>query len=210
LLDLTHYALPVTQIDEREGLLVRELVAGPDGQHVVSERSWTVHLDPAPLLRGAGDRIEFTFPQPKSADIQTAFKTYEDLDPIEAAATVTLVEGEAAAEIARPNYTAWALGTVAGLAAVGLIWVVNARRHTNGATVKAPRFTMPQNATPFAVVALLQRIQADDDVKITDEQRTELRRDVAELERAAFATETKPPSADALKTLATRWIRIAE
>jgi hypothetical protein len=209
LLDLKHFSLPVTQIDEREGLLVRELVAGPDGQHAVSERSWTVHLDPAPLLRGAGRKIDFTFPQPKSADVQTAFKTYEDLDPVEAAATVTLVEGEAAAEIARPNYTAWALGTVAGLAAVGLIWVVNVRRHASGATAAPPRFTMPHNVTPFTVIALLQRIQADVDVKLADAERTELRRNVADLERAAFATDVKPVAVDDLQSLATRWIRAA-
>lgn len=209
LLDLKRYALPVTQVDEREGLLVRELVAGPEGQYAASERSWTVHLDPTPLLRGAGKQIDFTFPQPKNADLQIAFKTYDDLDPVAAAATVTLVEGEAAAAIAKPNYTAWALGTVAGLAAVGLIWIVNARRHANGATAAPPRFTMPHNVTPFTVAALLQRIQADGAVKLADAERTELHRNVADLERAAFANDVKPIAVDDLQSLASRWIRTA-
>ena len=63
--------------------------------------------------------------------------------------------------------------------------------------------------TPFTVAGLLQRIQTDDDVKLTDDQRTELRRSVADLERAAFATEVKPVAAADLQSLATRWIRTA-
>ena len=30
----------------------------------MSERNWTVELDPTPLLRGASERVEFQFPQP--------------------------------------------------------------------------------------------------------------------------------------------------
>jgi hypothetical protein len=197
------------QIDEREGLLVRELVGSQEGLHASSERSWTVHFDPTPLLRGAKEKVEFAFPKPQSDDIAIAYKRYEDLDPIEAAATVTLVEGEAAAQIVTPNYAAWGMGTAACLAIVGLAVVSVVRRKSNGMHEQAPLFTMPQSLTPFSTVGLLTRIQTSPQVRLSDEQRSQLKHDIARLERAAFANGASQQPHRDLESLARRWLETA-
>jgi hypothetical protein len=208
LIDLKSYNLPVLNVDEREGLLVREFQADHEGLRAKSERSWTVHLDPAPLLRGAGTQIDFEFPKVKSDATKIAYKRYEDLDPIDAAAKVTLVEGEAAVQIARPNYMAWSLGALAGLVALGLIVVTVARRKPH-VDEKPVLFEMPKAVTPFSTVNLLTRIQTSPHVTLSDEQRRELSREIAVVERAGFASQTTDQNPHELEKLASRWLQVA-
>jgi hypothetical protein len=76
--------------------------------------------------------------------------------------------------------------------------------------VKAPLFTLPREATPFAVAALLHRIRNSDKVSLSAEQRSELTGEIAVLERAAFADGAnghgEEPTRE-LETLAKRWIQ---
>jgi hypothetical protein len=160
-------------------------------------------------LRGAKDKIEFAFPKPRSEEIAIAYKRYEDLDPIEAAATVTLVEGEAAAAIAKPNYAAWGMGTVACLAVVGLVVASVVRRKPNGNGNHAPLFTMPQSLTPFSTVNLLTRIQTSPQVQLSEDQRSQLKHDITTLEHDAFANGAATQSSRDLESLASRWLATA-
>jgi hypothetical protein len=121
LLNLPAMGLPVKNIDQREGLHVSELHSGPDGLYAKSERNWTVELDPAPLLTGAGEKVEFQFPPPTSENIAVKLLTYKDMDPVEAAAKITLLEGQTAAAISRPNYPVWVVSSIVGLLALGIL-----------------------------------------------------------------------------------------
>jgi hypothetical protein len=208
LIDLKSYKLPVLNVDEREGLLIREFQTDKDGLRAKTERSWTVHLDPTPMLRGAGERIDFEFPKPKSAETKIAYKRYEDLDPVDAAANLTLVEGEAAVQISRPNYAAWGLGAFLGLMALGLM-VATVMRRKPHVDDKPVLFEMPKTVTPFSTVGLLTRIQTSPHVTLSDEQRAQLSREIAGVERAAFASETTNQNPRELETLASRWLNTA-
>lgn len=209
LLALANYSLPILAIDEREGLLVRELARDDSGLFAKTERSWTVHLDPAPLFRGAANRIDFTFPTAAKPEYKTLFRTYKDMDPVEVAAAVTLVEGSAVDAVSTTNYRPWALAGAGLLVGVGLITYRTLRKKPEVAAAP-PLFTPPREATPFAVAALLHRIRDSRQISLSPEQRAQLTADLASLERAAFSPAANgsgenKPSRD-LDALARRWI----
>jgi hypothetical protein len=206
LLKLADYSPRVLEVTNAEGPHVSRLHNGPEGLYPVSERTWTVQLDPASLLRGAKERIDFTFPQPTSADIAVLHRTYQDMDPVEAAATVTLVEGEAVSQLATTNYWLW--GGAAGLLAAAIV-VILKRSTTPAPALAASPFSLPQEVSPFSIVTLLSRIQSSRDVALSQEQRQSLRRDIAAVERGAFARETESYSSQDLESLGRRWLSIA-
>jgi hypothetical protein len=206
LLQLAGYTPQVQEVAEGEGLHVSKLHSGPDGLYAVSERTWTVHLDPTPLLRGAKERIEFTFPQPTSPEIQVVHRTYQDMDPVEAAATVTLMEGEAVSQVSRPNYWLWAAGGGVLLAVVAVIVLLR-----NATVVEGPvasPFSLPRELSPFSIVTLLHRIQSSPAADLSDEQRQSLCRDIVAVERRAFAREADSFSPQDLEMIGRRWLSI--
>jgi hypothetical protein len=209
LLNLSAMGLKVTNVDNREGLHVSELHSGDDGLYAKSERNWTVELDPAPLLTGAKEKIEFQFPQPKSDGITVAYRTYKDMDPVEAAAKITLMEGKEAAAIAQPNYTAWIGGGIAVLAAIGFTLFQLLWKKPAVVDAAAPAFVTPREASPFAVASLLHRIRNSPAARLTDSQRSELEREINSLEQSSFAPESKPRTESDLQSLAARWVRTA-
>ncbi len=209
LLQLSGYQLTVKEVTDKEGLLVSELHNGPDGLYPISERSWTVDLDPTPLLRGASSRVEFEFPLANSADTQVTYQRYQDLDPVEAAAKITLVEGAEVAKVAEINYRLWIGGSI-GLLAVGLLTFLALRRKPADSSNAPPLFTFPREVTPFSVIALLHRIQSSRAVPLNDEQRLTLTSDIHTLEQHTFArNSTAAPNHD-LNALTRRWLSITE
>lgn len=209
LLELKAFGLQITNIDNREGLHVSELHSGDDGLYAKSERNWTVELDPAPLLQGAQQRVEFEFPQPQSEATAVTYRTYEDMDPVAAAAKITLAEGEAAAAIAEPNYPAWIGGGIVACLAVGLILTRLLWKQPVDGSQAAPAFVAPREATPFAVATLLHRIRGSKLAHLTDAQVAELTRDIQSLEQGSFAPAANPRSESELRSLADAWVRAA-
>jgi hypothetical protein len=211
LLDLDKYPLPVLEIDQREGLLVRELKSDADGLRPKTERSWTVHFDPAPLRRGAAEKIDFTFPATRRDDMKVAFRTYKDMDPVEAAQQVTLVEGENVAGISTVNYGRLLSSLVGGAIGFAVLMYFLLRKKPE-VVVQAPLFVVPREATPFAVAALLHRIRNSDKVSLSTEQKQQLYGDLVALERTAFADGAnghgEKPTRE-LETLAKRWVEVA-
>ncbi|MEQ8789378.1 MAG: hypothetical protein RIC55_24000 [Pirellulaceae bacterium] len=209
LLDLADYSLPIREVVDQGGLQVRELHNGPDGLYVQSERSWKLLLDPTPLMRGARQRVEFEFPAAAAAETAMIFRRYEDLDPVEAAAKVTLLEGDDVSQLALIDYRVWVAGGVAtALVLAGLALLV-----WRGAQRKPPEapplFTPPAEFTPFSVIALLHRIQSSPRVSLTEEQRNSLQRDIRALEQQAFAASGGAAQDKSLEQLARRWLDTA-
>ena len=208
LLQLSGYQLTVQEVTDKERLLVSELHNGPDGLYPISERSWTIELDPTPLLRGASSRVEFEFPAAKSADIEITYRRYQDMDPVEAAAKVTLVEGAEVAKVAETDYRLW-IGGVVGLLVVGLLTFLALRRKPADSSNAPPLFTFPREVTPFSVIALLHRIQSSQVVSLTDDQRHLLQSEIHRLEQHTFARESNSTSSRDLDELAHRWLGTA-
>ena len=208
LLQLSGYQLTVQEVTDKERLLVSELHSGSDGLYPISERSWTIELDPTPLLRGASSRVEFEFPAAKSADIEVTYRRYQDMDPVEAAAKVTLVEGAEVAKVAESDYRLW-IGGVVGLLVVALLAFLALRRKPAESTNGPPLFTFPREVTPFSVIALLHRIESSHMVSLTDDQRHLLQSEIHRLEQLAFARESNSSSSRDLDELAHRWLGTA-
>jgi len=169
-----------------------------------------VELDPTPILTGASKEIEFEFPAAKSDKFAVSYRTYKDMDPIEAAAKIKLLEGKDAEAAARPNYWAWSLGGLAALAVVGLVAVSVLRKSKNVDAVRPPLFDLPRETTPFAVLTLLNRISTSPEAALDDAQRTDLAREIISLQRSTFADGAAPQPAADLRTLASRWISAAQ
>ena len=209
LLQLSDYSLAVREVADKDKLVVRELHNGSDGMYPVSERSWTVDLDPAPLLRGASSRVEFEFPLAKSADTQLTYRRYQDLDPVEAAAKVTLVEGKDVAKVAEIDYRLW-IGGAIGLLVVGVLTFLALRRKPSDSSAAPPLFTFPREVTPFSVIALLHRIHSSRAVPLNDDQRRTLSCDIHTLEQGTFSRDTTATPPHDLNALARRWLSITE
>lgn len=206
LLDLENFPLPVVEVAERDPLRIDQLHSGPTGLYPKSERSWTLHLDPQPLLRGATERVEFTFPTALPEDVTMQYRRYEDMDPVEADAKVTLVEGEAeVAKVAKIDYRLWGAGG-AGVLALALLAVMAVRTKNGDTTAPPPLFTLPAEFTPFSVIALLHRIQSSPAVTLSPEQRTQLAADMHALEQQAFARDSHAASSPELEKMARRWL----
>ncbi len=208
-LQLPDYSLTVQEVADKDKLVVSELHSGADGIYPVSERSWTVDLDPTPLLRGASSRVEFEFPAAKSRDIQVTYRRYQDMDPVDAAAKVTLVEGAEVAKVAEADNRLWIGGTV-GLLAIGLVTFLALRRKPADAFAAPPLFTFPREVTPFSVIALLHRIQSSRAVPLNDEQRLSLTSDIHALEQHTFARNSTTAPTHDLNALAGRWLSITK
>lgn len=205
LLKLTGYTPKVLEVAKAEGPHVSRLHSGPDGLYAVSERTWTVHLDPTPLLRGAAGRIEFTFPQPTSPEIQVIHRTYQDMDPVDAAATVTLLEGDAVSQVARTNYWLWAAAGSLLVAVAAVILLLRNSTAVEGPAV--PSFSLPNEVSPFSIVALLHRIQSSPTAPLSEEQRQSLNGDIIAVERRAFARDADSFSAQDLEAIGRRWLK---
>ena len=152
LLKLSDYSLSVREVSDKEGLLVNELHSGPEGLYPISERSWTVEFDPTPLLRGASSRVDFEFPAAHSSDIEVTYRRYQDLDPVEAAAKFTLVEGSEVAKLAETDYRLW-IGGAIGLIVIGVLTYLALRRKPLDSSAAPPLFSLPREVTPFSVIA---------------------------------------------------------
>lgn len=209
LLQLSGDQLTVQEVTDKVGLLVSELHNGPDGLYPISERSWTVDLDPTPLLRGASSRVDFEFPAAKSADTQVTYRRYQDLDAVEAAAKVTLLEGAEVAKVAETDYRLW-IGGGLGLLVVGVLTFLALRRKPADSSAAPPLFTFPREVTPFSVIALLHRIQSSHAVPLNDEQRLTLKSDIHSLEQHTFARNSTAAPTHELNVLARRWLHAVQ
>ncbi len=204
-LDLKNYPHAIVEVADREGLQIERLHSGPEGIYPLSERSWTIHLDPAPLLRGAKDQVEFEFPAAMASDTEMVYRRYDDMDPVEAAARFTLVEGDEAARLSRIDYRVWGAGGI-GLLAVAALAVLVARRGKDESLEAPPLFAVPGECTPFAVIALLQRIQTSPAVSLSEADRASLAADIHSLEQQTFARQAGSARTEDLQALARGWV----
>lgn len=153
---------------------------------VLSERSWAVTLRQRP---GATPVVRFTFPEPKVEVAESVLQRYDDADLVQAESTVAM-----GSPIAR-RWPGWPLITAAGggsIALLGLLaWVWRALAQPT--LTEPPRFSVPEPATPFAVLQLLRDIQTNNG--LDDRGHTELQESIERLEQAFFADEISASAA---------------
>jgi hypothetical protein len=140
----------VTGINDT-GVVVSRFDPDTTAATVVTERTWTVALE-----RGADAAGTFVFPTPRVETAELLRQRYADADLVAAAETIDLrgPVDQASGSLRRLIIPAvGALGAVGALAIGWRLWRSRRRPRPRG-------FTVPDPATPFAVLELLRDIQS--------------------------------------------------
>lgn len=161
----------------------------------LTERSWTVHLSP---VEGKEAQASFTFPElALEADLAET-KRYDDLDLIDAEATVALDAGV----LGGGGMPWWAWVIVVG--AAGMVFM-SVSRHQRGAEPELVLLPLPQRLTPLSALAYLRRVGDEPRVRAQVEWQSELADTVEALERRSFAEGAEQPDESELRSLLQRW-----
>ncbi|SVE11043.1 uncharacterized protein METZ01_LOCUS463897, partial [marine metagenome] len=165
--------------------------------NAVSERTWLLTLKPGDDV---GEPLSFRFPKPTELVAKTAFKQYRDADLVEVDSELAL------AGIVLGPAPIWPW--IAGCAVVVLLglgaWRL-AKLDDGQATV--PVYRVPDICTPFAVIDLLQRIDADRPRALAASHRDQLQGIIRDLERIHFAPDTGQANGHGeLQAIARDWV----
>jgi len=158
------------------------------------ERVWLVQYAPQEAVIPA----TFAFPDVTAVDVTIKRQRYVDADLLDAAAIESLSPRQSWWVQLRP----WlAGGGVLGLVAVGWWLLRRVQRRTGPA---APRFAMPAEIHPVAVLGLLRAMHAE--TSLPAAQGARLADVIADLERRCFARDGHAPNADELQRVAHEWL----
>jgi hypothetical protein len=180
-----------------EGLAISSLEAGEQVE-VQSERRWLVELVPATSRPPA----RFTFPRPANGSLAVAHQRYDDADLVDCSASVPL-RGATLSAVGRWLWPVAACGGLA-LCAAGVA-IAFARRRKK----RAPQslYRPPAQLTPFSLHALLSRMQADQRLSLSRDQRRELGDAVRQLDDQFFTREAAD-AAPNLEAMLHRWLSV--
>ena len=207
-------AIGIKNINPHEGLQVTELNTWGDQVAPRSERLWTISLD-GDAVRAADAPMEFRFPPPKMKDATVAYQTYTDMNLTALPQPVVqigrpLAPGETAVSRARMPYYVWGGAALASILVVGLIALLSRRKGGGERPLRARDvFHMPGHVDGFAVVALLRRLDTSPLVQLKEPQHAELQSDLKRVEHACFGAGKSTMSETDLRSVASKWLRVA-
>lgn len=161
----------------------------------LTERSWTVHLAPA---EGDAARASFTFPAVALEADLTEIKRYDDLDLVDAEATVAL-DASALGGAGMP-WWAW----IIVLGGAGAVFFAIARNQ-GSAEAEVIVLPLPQRLTALSALAYLRRVGEEPRVRSQAAWQDELAETVASLEQRSFAAGGEQPDEAELHSLLQRW-----
>ena len=183
--------------DDQE-LSIARVESDASSVNAVSERTWLLTLKPAD---DAGELLTFKFPEPTDLVAKTAYKQYSDADLEKVDSELAL-----AGLVLNPTPT-WPW--FAGSAAVLLLLGIGAWRMANrdDGQIVAPVYQVPDVCTPFAVIDLLQRIDAASPKSLGASHRDQLQGTIRELEQIHFAPDaTQTNGHGDLQAVARDWV----
>ncbi len=205
----------VRNINTHEGLQITEFNTWGDEVAPHSERRWTISLD-GDQVRASKTPINYRFPEVKAAGATAVFQSYTDMnlttltDP-----TIQLSREVTASEVvqvaaANPYFLPAIIGGGILLLVIIVIAIAMSRRTPKERPLRARDvFTMPAEVDGFAVVALLRRLCTSPLVNLKEKQRLELEADLKRVEQACFDADVQTVPEDDLRTIASKWLRIA-
>jgi hypothetical protein len=178
ILDLNFEELEVVRMDDQQ-VAPKGFDAESDEIRITSDRSWLVELHAKPGHQLA----EFSFRRPKLDDVTVRRQQYQDADLVEADETIRL-----ATVYRRVDWTQSILlgGVGIGLLAALIVGVIVVSRRKP--TERRVQFELPSEINAFTVLGLLQRVQTDG--KLSEQERVELGRSIAEIQAGYFGRNT--------------------
>ena len=180
-----------------QGLSIARVESGASSVNAVSERTWLLTLKPGD---DAGKSLSFKFPEPTELVTKAAYKQYSDADLVEVDSKLAL----AGIVLGPASKWPWIAGGMVVLLLGFGAWRL-AKRDNGQATV--PAYRVPDICTPFAVIDLLRRIDADRPKSLAATYRDELQGTIRELERVHFAPDTEQANGHGdLQAIARNWI----
>jgi hypothetical protein len=184
------------------GLSVAQFVSDGKRKTAQADRGWQFTYKRKKDLRGD---VTLKFPALKPGIISTNvdYKHYEDAD------LVSVDAKQAAAGVAlRRSGSSLArnVGLALGAIAVVIGLLVFARRRPRQRDIAAG-LSVPEQITPFSVVAFLRRIQREYASRLDESARGALKSQIQEIESAFFRGPTPPASSPDLEAIARKWVQ---
>jgi hypothetical protein len=184
-----------------QGLSVAQIDTEGDEVAPVTERNWLLKLR---VNENAPASLPFQFPETTVAGAKTIFKRYADADLVEVEPELALT---GLTLRPRPWWHWVVLGVVfLSVAGVAVWWL---RRRAPETSLKKPVYVLPEPATPFTVMNLLRRMQADASLRWTDASRIELAQNIQRLESHFFARDRNGDPEPDLGDIGRRWVEMA-
>ncbi|MCL4789875.1 MAG: hypothetical protein KJ070_24365 [Verrucomicrobia bacterium] len=196
--NFTH--LRIEEISD-QGLSVAQIDTEGDEIAPVTERNWLLKLR---VAEDAPASLTFQFPETAVAAAKMIFKRYADADLVEVEPKLALAGLPLRP---RPWWHWLALGAVLLMVAGGVAWWL--RRQQPALATARPLYTLPEPATPFTVMSLLRRMQADASLRWSEADRTELAQSIQRLEAHFFARERNGDPELDLVGIGRRWVELA-
>jgi hypothetical protein len=160
---------------------------------VLSERTWLVSLR---ARAGQAAPRTFHFAAARLPLKEAIYQRFEDADLVAVKEEVALVS-----RYDRTGY-AWIWLPLAAVGAAVLVAIALARVLRSRRRAEAPRFSLPEQVTPFTVLGLLRNIQHNNG--LSEAEQVELGRSIDRLERHFFAEpEGQEPD---LNSIAADWV----
>lgn len=162
---------------------------------VLSERTWTLKYSAADPAAPAPK--SFAFPAPLVETIDLSYQRYVDADLQEVEPLVALDADYGS------NRRAWMIGGLFAITGLFLLvaTVVALRRSLSRS--KVTNVAKEQPATPFALLTRLQNFAADS--SLSSDTQTQLREDIAAIEKYYFANSSNGQPQPDLSAMASRW-----
>jgi len=207
--------LPVARIDPLQDTLVQQLNSWGDTVHVVSERQWAVTLDASSLVQEE-KALELRLPAAKG-DATVVHQAYVDMDLVDLEEPVVTIgngplHADSAPWIASVDPRIF-VGVAVGAGALVLLLLIVLIRLIRGPRQRPLRardvFRMPAQLDGFVVVQLLNAMDKSELVHLSQKRRAEMREEIERIQATCFGSNGSSLSADELRTVARKWLKVA-
>jgi len=205
----------VARIDPLQDTLVQQLNSWGDTVHVVSERQWAVTLDASSLVQEE-KALELRLPAAKG-DATVVHQAYVDMDLVDLEEPVVTIgngplHADSAPWIASVDPRIF-VGVAVGAGALVLLLLIVLIRLIRGPRQRPLRardvFRMPAQLDGFVVVQLLNAMDKSELVHLSQKRRAEMREEIERIQATCFGSNGSSLSADELRTVARKWLKVA-